>query len=479
MSSPQPSIWDKTNLALTIGSIMAVTIAAVQGLAIATITPVLTSDLNGEHLYGWVFNAFLIPQIVGTVLGGREVDRRPPFHVFYPALALFAVGLAICSFSDTMGLLLIGRMLTGFGSGALTSTVYAIIGASYDDKLRPEMLAALSAAWVVPSLIGPVIAGAVADNFHWRWVFVGLLPLVIVSGGLTWKTYSRVRLDQDMGNATLNRRRLPLAMVLAVGTFLFLAGPDLDSLIRLVSEGFATVPIAILVIVTIAGLALIAPTLRRLVPAGTFTLMPMLPAAIATRSLAFGAFAITETYVVYSLKEFGGLTSSEAGILLTIGSLTWTLGSVLQARMDRRHGAGGRPQRMLFGACSMLVGCFAIVADVALSGDIHWPITMASWAFVGLGIGICVTTATSVAFQYTPKGQGGLVSSSFLLLDLFANAIGVGIGGFLLAFTLDRGWSQSGAAGLSMSLSLIFLVAAVYGAYRMVRAGDVPAPERV
>ena len=71
MQTTPASIWDKHNIALTIGSITSVTIAAFQGLAIATITPVLTSDLRGEHLYGWVFNAFLIPQIVGTVLAGR------------------------------------------------------------------------------------------------------------------------------------------------------------------------------------------------------------------------------------------------------------------------------------------------------------------------------------------------------------------------------------------------------------------------
>lgn len=476
MQETTASIWDKSNIALTLGSIMAVTIAAFQGLAIATITPVLTQDLDGEHLYGWVFNAFLIPQIVGTVLGGREVDRRPPWHVFYPALALFAIGLIICSFSDSMGMLLFGRAFIGFGCGAMFSTVYAIISASYEDELRPSILAAISTAWVVPSLIGPVIAGIVADNFGWRWVFVGLIPLVIASGALTWKTYSVVRIQQDASAARLNRSRLPLAFVLASGTFLFLAGPDLPALSRLVGDGLSNIPMVILIVVTIIGLILIVPTLKRLLPEGTFALKPMLPAAIGMRSLTFGGFAITETYVVYSLKEFGGLSSSQAGIILTVGSLTWTAGSILQARMDRKGGSDARPMRMLFGALGMLIGSAVIVMDVTISQDIHWPLAMASWALVGLGIGICFTTATAVAFQYAPKGQDGLVSSSFLLLDLFANAIGVGIGGFLLAATLDRGWSQPAAAALAMGLSLVFLGTAVFAGFRMMNGKSMPVP---
>lgn len=471
------SIWDKSNFALTLGSIMAVTIVAFQGLAIATITPVLTRDLNGEHLYGWVFNAFLIPQIIGTVLGGREVDRRAPWQVFYPAMALFALGLLICAMSESMAPLLIGRMFVGFGCGAMFSTIYAIIGASYNDALRPAMLAAISTAWIVPSLIGPVIAGSIADHLHWRWVFIGLLPLVALSGALSWKTYSKVELPQDPEAALLNQNRLPLAMVLALGTFLFLAGPDIEPLARLLGANQQDVPFAVVAVVTIAGIVLIAPTLRKLMPAGTFTLTPMLPATIAARALTFGGFVVVETYVVYALKEFGELTSSQAGILLTVGSLTWTAGSVTQARLDRHEGPAARPRRMLMGAIGMLLGSAVIVLDVVLTQDIHWPIAMVAWAVVGFGIGVCFTTATAVAFQYAPTGQDGVVSSSFLLLDLFANAIGVGIGGFMLTTTIDRGWSQPQAASLAMSLAIVLLMAAVWAALRMTRhpqtAGDV------
>ena len=75
-TTPTGSIWDTRYLALTVGSILAVTIAAFQGLAVATIAPVLADDIGGRDLYGWIFTAFILPQIIGTVIGGLEADRE-------------------------------------------------------------------------------------------------------------------------------------------------------------------------------------------------------------------------------------------------------------------------------------------------------------------------------------------------------------------------------------------------------------------
>src|SRR5690625_3088046 len=94
-TTPVGSIWDSDNLALTLGPILAVTLAALEGLGVATVAPVIAEALNGKDLYGWIFAAFILPQIIGTVLAGREVDRRQPAVVFYTALTIFGFGCLI------------------------------------------------------------------------------------------------------------------------------------------------------------------------------------------------------------------------------------------------------------------------------------------------------------------------------------------------------------------------------------------------
>lgn len=451
------SIWSAHYLALTVGSVLAITIVAFQGLAVATIAPVLADDLGGRNLYGWIFSAFILPQIVGTVLGGIEVDRRPPAVVFTVSLGLLAIGTAVCGAAPGIFALFAGRALQGLGAGAMFACIYAVVSAAYPDHLRPAILAAMSSAWIVPSLIGPGIAGFVADHVTWRYVFWGLLPILLVIAPLIWPAYRGVRMERDPAADTVNARRLPYAVALAAGTGLFLAGLDVR-------------PVALGAGMAIAGLATLMPMLHRLLPAGTFVARPMLGSALAVRSLSFGGFAVTETYMVFSLKEFGGASTAIAGTVLTVGSLTWTTGSLLQARLDRRRGPTSRPGRARVGVSILLTGMLVILGTIAIFRDIWITVAIAGWITAGLGIGLTYPTATSIALAHAPRGQDGMVSSSTLLGDLFTSSVGVGLGGVLLALGMSQDWGAPAGAAMALSLGVLALSLAWVAAQRMVLA---------
>jgi MFS family permease len=193
----------------------------------------------------------------------------------------------------------------------------------------------------------------------------------------------------------------------------------------------------------------------------------MLGAAISGRALIFGAFAVTETYMVFSLKEFGGVSTSTAGIVLSVGSLTWTTGSILQARLDRQHGPQSRPARIQTGNTLMLTGIGLILGTVIVFQDIWVIVAAIGWMAAGLGIGLAYSTSATVAFAHAPRGQDGMVASSTLLGDLFSSSVGVGLGGVLLALTRNLGWSAPESAGLSISLAMLMLILAFMASIRM------------
>src|SRR5699024_5461043 len=132
-------------------------------------------------------------------------------------------------------------------------------------------------------------------------------------------------------------------------------------------------PLPLAIIITIAGLIIVIPMLRNLLPAGTFGAKTILGSAIACRALLFGGMNVTETYMVFSLKEVGGVSSSLAGLVLTVGSVTWTVGSIVQARWDNMAGPQSRPLRMRTGNLMMLIGAIAIFSMVVMFRDI-WEI---------------------------------------------------------------------------------------------------------
>ena len=61
----------------------------------------------------------------------------------------------------------------------MTVALYVVIARVYPPVLHPKIFAAFSAAWVIPSLVGPFAAGIVAQLLSWHWVFLGVVGLVV------------------------------------------------------------------------------------------------------------------------------------------------------------------------------------------------------------------------------------------------------------------------------------------------------------
>ena len=177
---------------LTLGLVSTITLVALESLAIGTVMPIVADELGGLALYGWVYSAFFLGNLVGIVIAGGALDRMPLHRPFAAGLVLFAAGLLIGGLAPTMLILVIGRFVQGLGGGAIAPTAYTAIGRVLPGRLQPRMFAMLSTAWVVPGIIGPSLAAVVGEVAGWRWVFLGLLPLLLIAGGAAFSALRRV-----------------------------------------------------------------------------------------------------------------------------------------------------------------------------------------------------------------------------------------------------------------------------------------------
>ena len=260
-------VWAPARRPLTVGLVLAVTLVAFEALAIATILPVVSHHLGDLRLYGWVFSAFMLTSLIGIVVAGTLADRVPLGRPMVAGLALFAVGLVIGGTASNMAVLVAGRAVQGLGAGFVPAIAYVAISRGYPERYQPRMFAILSTAWVVPGLIGPAIAALVATAVGWRWVFLGLVPLVIFSGALAAMAMKHVPPPAQRRNATV-----PYLPVLGVVSG---AGLALAS----ISSGYLFAAVA----GAIAGGSLLVVCLRKLTPAGTLTAQRGLPATVLNR----------------------------------------------------------------------------------------------------------------------------------------------------------------------------------------------------
>ena len=411
--------------ALTVGLVLTITFVASEALAVVTVMPVVARDLGGLRLYGWVFSGFMLGSVIGIVAAGREADRRGPAVPFVAGVVLFGAGLALAGLAPSMGVLVAGRVLQGVGAGAVPSVAYATIGRSLPETLRARMMAVLSTAWVAPGLIGPAVSAEVARLFGWRWVFLGLLPIVAVAG--TIAVPALIRLGPPASSGAEEHRMID-GFRTAAGATMILAGLTL-------AAGSGAGPgrlEAILggVVLIAAGAAVGLPALRRLVPPGTLTARAGLPATILSRGLLTFTFFGADAYVTLTVTAVRHRTPVVAGIAVTGATVAWTAGAWIQARLS---GTWEGRRLVRSGLVVVLAGIAGMVL-VLLPGV---PVAegLAAWTVAGLGMGLAYAPISLMMLQKAPPGQEGRASASLNLADVLGTAIGIGVGGAAVAAT--------------------------------------------
>ena len=103
-------IWAPGCRRVTAGLVMTVTLIAFESLSVATVLPVVSRHLGDIRLYGWVFSAFFLSSLLGTVAGGSIADRRGARYPMTVSLAVFALGLAVGGAAPDMPVLVAGRV---------------------------------------------------------------------------------------------------------------------------------------------------------------------------------------------------------------------------------------------------------------------------------------------------------------------------------------------------------------------------------
>src|SRR5437588_3754682 len=223
MSRAPDSLLSPERRALTAGLVLTISVSAFEALAVSTVMPVAARELHGLRLYGWAFSAFMLANLVGITIAGPMADRLGPARPFTLGLTLFGAGLFIDGVAPTMPVLVLGRAVQGLGAGGLAAVAYVSVSRGYPPVLRPRVMAALSSAWVVPSLVGPPLAGLAADHLTWRLVFFVLIATCPIAGVLALPAL-RTMPGADAETEEDDGRRVLTAIRLAVGAGLVVGG---------------------------------------------------------------------------------------------------------------------------------------------------------------------------------------------------------------------------------------------------------------
>jgi MFS family permease len=426
--------WSPLQRLLTSGLVFMVTVTAFEGLAVPTVLPATLAEFGGLPLYGWAFSGFFLASLVGIAVAGVEADRRGAIPPLVAGALLFAAGLLVSGLATGMEWVVAGRVIQGLGAGAIFSIVYVIIGRGYEAAAQPRMIAIISSAWVIPGLIGPALAGYVAQEASWRWTFLALVPwlplaVLAIAGPMSRIPRSGAPTVGGRGGAAVAD-----AIRLATGVGLVLAALTIGQ--PLIGVAMAA-----------AGAVVAAKPLSRLLPAGSLTAMPGRGAAVAVVALVSFAFLGAEPFVPLAVSSVRNAGTVAGGLALTAAALTWAGGSWVQARFAAR---GSRKGLLVAGAVLIGLG-IAVETAVPVTSVPVW-VAAAGWAVAGLGMGLAYSTSTLVVIETAEPGTEGAAAAAGQLANTLGVAIGTGLAGAVVAY------GATGLGGVAPAIAIADLL---------------------
>ena len=423
---------------LTAGLLLLEALVAIQSLVVATILPDVRRDLGMVQLYGLVFTAASLATIATIPIAGRAVDRFGAGRTLPAILGAFAAGLGICALAPAMPVLLLGQFLTGAGGGGLYAMSIGTVAKTFPDHMRARVLALMASMWILPGLIGPALGALIASRIGWRWAFLAPYPIL----AFAWILIAPAL---DLVPATKDREvGLPIRWPLQL-----MVGAGLVFTSLTVVEWWAIATLA-------AGLAIGLSALSRIVPAGTFAMRPGLPAAAAAAFLLSVGFLAMDAFLTLMLTQVRGLSLGEAGLAVTLATLTWAAGSAWQSGRAQGRSLAGL---LRIGTAFTLAGELGVAA--VLFPTVHVFVAYAGWILVGLGMGIAFPTLPLAAMRGSGEGEEATEISTVLLLDMLGVATGAGLGGgavaVALAMDVELAWAIGGAYAIGIATLVLLL----------------------
>ncbi len=451
----------RSTRALTIGMVALITLSAFEELAVSTAMPVAATALGGVREYALAFSLFITTSLLGTVLAGGWADVSGPRGPLVAGLVTFVVGLVLCGVAPTFAVLLAGRAVAGFGAGLQIVAVYVAVSEGYPSEKHPQVFARLSAAWVLPAIVGPAIAGwvAAAQSWTWRLVFLAVPPMAVIAWLVMLRGMSAIHArssqekadSADLGGDSAGRRAAWGLGVAAGALLMQLGSQHVDRLYGL--------PVAF------AGLALIGVCAPRLLPRGAFRLRLGLPSVVITRGLLTASFYAAETFLPLLLVTERGLSPARAGLVLTGGAIGWATGSWLLSRPWLHW---SRRRMLVTGSFVLALGVLALVA-VGLSWVSPYAV-IPIWCVAGLGMGLAYSGTSVMALLLADDGEEGRASASLQLCDGLGGVLGIGVAGAVFAVTHHGGDDGHSLAAIWAGLAVVAVGAMAAGSRARLRA---------
>ena len=168
---------------ISIATFMVVLDSSIANVALAHIAGNLSASYDEA---AWVVTSFLVANAVIIPISGYLADVIGRKRYYMISVALFTLSSLLCGLAPNLPLLIVARILQGFGGGGLAPVEQSMMADTFPPSKRGGAFAVYGIVVITGPILGPTLGGWITDNYSWHWVFlinvpIGILSLTLVS----------------------------------------------------------------------------------------------------------------------------------------------------------------------------------------------------------------------------------------------------------------------------------------------------------
>ena len=394
----------------------------------------------------WVVNSYVVIFASLLLSGGALCDKYGARRIYLIGLLIFGLASLACGCSNTLAMLLTGRILQGVGAALLIPSSLALLThAHHDNTERARAIVTWTSWGGVALACGPFLGGILIEFFDWQSIFLVNVPISIAGIWLTLRTKQQEHCKTERVLDVFGQ----LAAIVALTSFI-------ATMIEGSTLGWTSLPI-----MTGIALSLLSGIIFVLIESKVTA--PMLPLSLCSNrnfsaisyiffagALCFFGILFVLTFYFQEVCKFSPL---ETGLAFFPLSLSVIIGNKISGHLVKTH-----PPRtiMLGGAILRVLGFLGMLVVFV---DKSYGALIVPLCLIGIGGGLGAPMSTSLFLTSVDKAFTGIASGISRATGQIGSALGIAIFGALISDskTLSNQMVPVVIVTTGLTMSIIFV----------------------